>query len=74
MTYSEAPPSRLVLARDGQTGSTAVGPVRSRLCQEKVLRPWPMKRAIKAGVCLFLHSPGLKPSPFRRIALACFAF
>ncbi len=52
MTYSEAPPSKLVLARDGQTGSTAVGHVRSRLCQEKGLRPWPMKRAIKAGACL----------------------
>ena len=52
MTYSEAPPSRPVLARHGQTGPTAVGHVRSRLCQEKGLRPWPMKRAIKAGACL----------------------
>jgi hypothetical protein len=52
MTYSEAPPSKLVLARDGQTGSTAVGHVRSRPFQEKGLRPWPMKRAIKAGAYL----------------------
>ena len=29
---------------------------------------------LRRGHFLFFHSPGLKPLPFRRTALACFAF